>query len=51
MSKFCFKYPAHLRKNRVAENGRVEYDEDGDLVLERAEEETIIIGSYDRRWQ
>ncbi|XP_023246726.1 methyltransferase-like protein 22 isoform X2 [Copidosoma floridanum] len=42
VSAFLFEYPAHMRKSR-SENGPLEYDEDGDLVLERNKKGTILI--------
>ncbi|XP_011498998.1 PREDICTED: methyltransferase-like protein 22 [Ceratosolen solmsi marchali] len=42
VSKFFFKYPPHMRKSRLG-NGVLEYDEDGDLILDRSEERSILI--------
>jgi hypothetical protein len=33
-----------MRKSRLG-NGVLEYDEDGDLILDRSEEGTILIGT------
>lgn len=45
VSKFFFKYPPHMRKSRLDKAGGVlEFDEDGDLLLDRNEEGTILIG-------
>ncbi|XP_031776814.1 methyltransferase-like protein 22 isoform X1 [Nasonia vitripennis] len=43
VSKFFFKYPPHMRKNRTAGKEALEYDEDGDLILDRIEEGAILI--------
>lgn len=35
-----------MRKNLTAGKGALKHDEDGDLILDRIEEGTILIGTY-----